>query len=328
MLRRRLGRAVAGLFALAAQAVLASASMAQPGGRPINLVVPYPPGGPADTVARVIAPVLAAELRRPIVIDNRAGASGMIGAGYVAQAAPDGNTLLINPTIHVILPGLMRDMPYDAVRDFTHLGVLVSVPLILAVNDKLPVGSVADLAAYARDNPGKMNFASSSTGSSAHLAGEQFKLMRKLDIQHIPYKGSAPAITDLIGGQVQMMFDSAPSMMPFVRGGKVRALAVTSAKRSSLAPDLPTMVESGYPDFVYGNWYGIWGPPGMPAQTAQAIIAAMQRTMQHKDLVEKLISQFGAEPVPGLYGDKFKEFAIVETDRYARLLEIAKIPKP
>lgn len=327
MLRHTRRLAASGLLALAAQAALVPAAMGQFGGKPINLVVPYPPGGPADTVARVIAPVLEAELHRPIVIDNRSGASGMIGAGYVAHAAPDGNTLLINPTIHVILPGLMRSMPYDAVRDFTHLGVLVSVPLILAVNDKLPVQSVADLASYARANPGKVNFASSSTGSSAHLAGEQFKLMRDLDIQHIPYKGSAPAITDLIGGQVQMMFDSAPSMMPFVRSGKVRALAVTSAQRSSLAPELPTMVESGYPDFVYGNWYGIWGPPGMPAQTAQAIITAMQRTMQHKELVEKLISQFGAEPVQGLYGDKFKEFAIAEKNRYAKLLEIARIPK-
>ncbi|MBV7481808.1 tripartite tricarboxylate transporter substrate binding protein [Bordetella sp. BOR01] len=300
---------------------------AQPGPRPVTLVVPYPPGGPADTVARVIAPTLESELGRPIIIDNRAGASGMIGAAYVAQAAPDGNTLLLNPTIHVILPGLMRSMPYDAVEDFTHLGVLVSVPLILAVNDKLPVKTVDELADYARAHLGTVNFASSSTGSSAHLAGEQFKLMRDLDIQHIPYKGSAPAITDLIGGQVQMMFDSAPSILPFVRSAKVRALVVTSPQRSAVAPELPTMVESGFPGFVHSNWYGLWGPRGMPPQAVQAIVAAMQRTMQHQDLTKKLVSQLGAEPVQGMYADAFKTFAASEKARYADLLQSAHIER-
>lgn len=298
---------------------------AQTGGRPVTLVVPYPPGGPADTVARVIAPVLGSELGRSIIIDNRAGASGMIGANFVAHAAPDGNTLLLNPTIHVILPSLIRNMPYDAVKDFTHIGVLVSVPLILAINTGLPVHTVGQMVDYARSHPGRVNFASSSIGSSAHLAGEEFKLMRGLDIQHVPYKGSAPAITDLIGGRVQMMFDSAPSMLPFVRSGKVRALAVTSAARSALAPELPTMVEAGFPGFVYGNWYGVWGPRGMSPDTVKTLVAAMQRTMQHRDLTEKLIKQLGAEPVKGVYGEKFQAFAVSEEARYAKLVQSAHI---
>ncbi len=305
--------------------VLSVNASAQTAEKPLVLVVPYPPGGPADTVARVIAPVLGSELNRDIVIDNRAGASGMIGASFVARAAPDGNTLLLNPTIHVILPSLIRDMSYDAIKDFTHIGALVSVPLILAINKDIPATSVDQLVDYSRKHMGSMNFASSSIGSSAHLAGEEFSALKKLGIQHVPYKGSAPAITELIGGRIQLMFDSAPSILPFVQSGKVRALAVTSATRSKVAPELPTMVEAGYPDFVYGNWYGVWGPKGMPADKVNTLIAAMQRTLQNKELIKRLVEQLGAEPTDGLFGEKFKAFAVSEEARYGKLVKAANI---
>ena len=207
--------------------------------KPVRVVVPYPPGGPTDVIVRVVANRLSESLGQPVVVENRAGASGMIGAELVAKAPPDGYTLLVNPSIHVILPSLVPKMAYDAIKDFTHITLLVSVPLFLVVNNSLPVRSVQDLIAYAKANPGKLNFASASSGSSSQLAGEQFKLFAGVQMQHIPYKGSTPALTDVMGGQVQMMFDSTPSAMPFVKSGKLRALAVTTAKRTGPRPTSP-----------------------------------------------------------------------------------------
>lgn len=291
---------------------------------PLKMVVPYPPGGPTDIIARTVTTAFAEELGRQVVIENRAGASGMIGAAAVSKAAPDGNTLLINPSIHVILPSLVPKMAFDAVRDFTHIGVLVSVPLILAVNPALPIHSVDELVAYIKRNPGKVNFASSSPGSSSQLGGEQFKLMAGVDIQHIPYKGSAPAITDLMGGRVQMMFDSAPSIMPFVKSGKVRGLAVTSAQRTRAAPDLKPMAESGYPAFNHSNWYGVWGPPGMSAEATERLIAVFRRTMQRQALRDRLV-ELGADPVDNLFGAQFEAYAKSELARFAKIVKDANV---
>jgi len=291
---------------------------------PLRLVVPYPPGGPTDIVARTISGALAEELGQQIVVDNRPGASGMIGATAVAKAPPDGNTLLLNPTIHVILPSLQQKMSYDAIKDFTHLGVTAAVPLVLAVNVDLPVKSVEELVKYAKAHPRQVFFATPGQGSSSHLAGEQFKMMAGIEIQQVPYKGSSPAIVDLIGGRVQMAFESLPSIIAYVRTGKVRALAVTSGTQTRAAPDLRTMEETGYAGFIHTNWYGMWGPPGMPAAVSERIIGALERTMQRKSVRDRLL-ELGADPVDGIYGAQFEAYAKKEMERYARLVKDAGI---
>jgi tripartite-type tricarboxylate transporter receptor subunit TctC len=284
----------------------------------VRLVVPYPPGGPADIVGRAVAQPWSEALARTIVIDNRAGASGAIGADLVAKAAPDGNTLLLNPSIHVILPSLKK-LPYDAVADFTHLGVAAGVPLLLVVNNDIPAKSVEELVGYAKRQPNGLTYATSSQGSSSHLAGEQMKMMAGIKMQQVPYKGSAPAITDLIGGQVNMMFDSLPSIQPFVKSGKLRALAVTTPTRSALVPAIPTMDESGFPGFHHTNWYGVWGPAAMPRDTTANLVRALQSAMGRPDVRSRFL-ELGAEPIDGLYGDRFREFASREMSRYAKLV--------
>jgi len=314
-IRRRL------LLALTATACLSAASPAfAADAQAVRLVVPYPAGGPADIVARAIAQPLSEALGRTLLVDNRPGASGMIGATSVARAAPDGSTLLLNPSIHVILPSLRPNVTYRPVDDFTHLGVTVGVPLILAINNDLPVNSVEELVAYAKQHPGRLSFATSSLGSSSHLAGEQLKMMAGIDILHVPYKGSAPAITDLIGGQVQIMFDSLPSILPFVKTGRVRALAVTTPQRAAAMADLKTMEEAGFQGFNHTNWYGMWGPADMPAGVSAPLIAALQKAMARPDLRARLL-ELGAQPIDGLYGDQFKRFAVSETERYAKLIK-------
>ena len=292
--------------------------------RPVRIVVPYPPGGPTDVIVRVVGNRLSESLGQAVVIENRAGASGMIGAELVANAQPDGYTLLVNPSIHVILPSLVQKMAYDAIKDFTHITLLVSVPLFLVVNNALPVRNVRDLIAYAKANPGKLNFASSSSGSSSQLAGEQFKLLAGVDMQHVPYKGSTPALTDVMSGQVHMMFDSTPSAMPFVKSGKLRALAVTTAKRTGAAPDIPSMAESGLAGFDHSNWYGVWGPPGMPREVSNKLSAAIATTMQKKDVRDRLVD-LGADPVDGVSPAQFEAYAKSELERFAKIVKQAGV---
>ena len=250
--------------------------------KPVRVVVPYPPGGPTDVIVRVIANGLTESLGQPVIVENRAGASGMIGAELVAKAPPDG------------------------------------------VNNSLPVRSVQDLIAYAKANPGKLNFASASSGSSSQLAGEQFKLFAGVEMQHIPYKGSTPALTDVMGGQVQMMFDSTPSAMPFVKSGKLRALAVTTAKRTQAAPDIPSMAESGLPGFDHSNWYGVWGPPGLPREVVAKLGVAIAATMQKKDVRDRLV-ELGADPVDGVTPAQFEAYAQSELARFARVVKQAGV---
>ncbi len=307
--------------------VLAAASFASAQdypARPVRIIVPYPPGGPTDVIVRVIANRLTESLGQPVVVENRAGASGMIGAELVAKAPPDGYTLLVNPSIHVILPSLIPKMAYDAIKDFTHITLLVSVPLFLVVNNSLPVKNVQDLIAYAKANPGKLNFASASSGSSSQLAGEQFKLFAGVQMQHIPYKGSTPALTDVMGGQVQMMFDSTPSAMPFVKSGKLRALAVTTAKRTQAAPDIPSMAESGLPGFDHSNWYGVWAPPGLPRDVVNKLSTAIAATMQKKDVRDRLVD-LGADPVDGVSPAQFEAYAQSELARFAKIVKQAGV---
>jgi tripartite-type tricarboxylate transporter receptor subunit TctC len=275
-------------------------------------------------IVRVASIGLAEQLKQSIVIDNRAGASGMIGSELVARAVPDGHTLLVNPSIHVILPSLVAKMNYDAVKDFTHITTMASVPLMLVVSPSLPVKNLKEFIAFAKANPAKLNFASSSPGSSSHLAGEQIKALMGTNMQHIPYKGSVPALTDVAAGEVQFMFDSTPSSMPFIKGGRVRALAVTTGRRTQAAPDIPTMAEAGLPGFEQTNWYGVWGPRGMPRAITDKLAGAIRSVMQRPDIRSRL-TELGADPAGEMSPAEFEKFAIGELARYARVVKQAGI---
>ena len=287
--------------------------------RPIRLVVPFPPGGPTDVLARIVAPRLAERLGQPVVIDNKPGASGMVGADAVAKAAPDGHTLLVNASIHVINPSLYPKQPYDAIADFAAVSNLADVPLVLAVNPKVPAQSVKELVALARSAKTTLAFASAGNATSQHLSGEAFKVAAGIDMLHVPYKGSAPALTDLIGGQVQLMFDSLPSSMPFVRSGAIRALAVTTPRRSSALPEVPTVAEAGYPGFSMSTWYGVWAPAGTPGAVVQRLsgdIAAIVRLPDVRAQFDKL----GAEPV-GNTAAEFAAFTKAELVKWAAIVK-------
>lgn len=270
----------------------------------VRLVTPYPAGGPTDVVARVLARPLSEELGKSVVVDNRTGASGTIGAGNVARSSPDGSVLLLNTSIQVILPHLTK-LPYDTLADFTPIGQVNTIPFILVVNKNLPFRNLAELVTYAKRNPGKLNYASNSSGSASNLAAEQFKRLAGVSLVHIPYRGSAPAIADLIGGQVQLMFEQGPSISAYLKSGQLRALAVTSLRRSGFAPDVPTFTEEGYP-FVYSNWQGIWAPPGLSAATTSRLTAALRNVMARPDVRQRL-SDLGTEPST-LVGDDFDAF--------------------
>jgi tripartite-type tricarboxylate transporter receptor subunit TctC len=287
----------------------------------MRLVVPYPPGGPTDVVARVLAKPLSDELGRSVVVENRAGGSGTIGAGAVARAPGDTNMLLLNTSIQVILPHLTK-LPYDTLEDFTPVGQVNSIPFILVVNKDLPFKTLSDLIAYAKAHPGQLNFASNSSGSASQLAAEQFKRLAGVNLVHVAYKGSAPAITDLIGGQVQLMFEQGPSVAPFLKSGQLRALAVTSATRSPLVPDVPTFGEAGLP-FVYSNWQGIWAPRGLPDASAQRLVTALRNVLQQPEVRQRL-QELGTEP-SSLVGKDFGKFVKQQYDAIGDVVRFANI---
>ncbi len=256
--------------------------------RPLQLVVPYAPGGPVDLSARLLAPKLQQALGQPLVVENRAGAGGNIGAEFVAKSAPDGHTLVMGAiATHAINPALYPNLPYDPVRDFRHVALVVQVPNVLVVNNDLPVKSVQDLVALAKEKPGKLDFASGSTGSTGHLAGELFKQLTGTYMVHIPYKGSAPASADLLAGRVHLMFDNLASALPNIRAGKLRALAVTTAKRSSFVPELPTLEESGL-SFDMTTWWGVMAPAKTPQPVVDRLAAEISNAISSPDLAERL----------------------------------------
>jgi tripartite-type tricarboxylate transporter receptor subunit TctC len=260
------------------------------------MVVPYPPGGPTDITARVVAAEMSKTIGQSVVIDNRPGASGMIGSEMVTKAAPDGYTLLANASIHVINPSVYPDMRFDAIKDFTPITQLAQVPLVLVVPANSPIKSVKDLVEYAKANPGKVNFGSAGSASAQHLAGESFKIAAGIQMQHIPYKGSAPALTDLAGGQLQLMFDSMPSATPMINSGKLRAIAVTTTVRAKARPDLPTIAESGFPGFDISTWYAYWAPKGTPADIIEKLAASAAQALKNPEVIAKY-EAMGAEPV-------------------------------
>ncbi len=240
--------------------------------RPVRLVVPLSPGGFADTPTRMLAPRLSEQLGRQFFVENKPGAGGTIGADFVAKSAPDGYTLLVTGTPHVISAHLYKKLPYDALRDFTHIALIASGPYALVVNpQKLPVISVKELITAARAQPGKIDFASSGNGSAQHLVGALFNSMAGIDLNHVPYKGSGPAMQDLIAGQVGVSFAGVPNVLGHVRSGRLRALGVTTATRWSELPDVPTLAEAGVPGYEATLWLNVSGPAGMPADIVQRL---------------------------------------------------------
>ena len=256
--------------------------------RPLHLIVPYAAGGPVDLSARLLAPALQQALGQPVLVENKPGAGGNIGADFVAKSAPDGYTLVIGAiATHAINPALYANFPYDPVRDFRHIALLVQVPNVLVVNNELRPRSVAELIALAKAQPGRLDFASGSTGSTGHLAGELFKQLTGTYMVHIPYKGSAPAVADLLAGRVQLMFDNLASALPNIQAGKVRALAVTTVRRSSFLPQLPTLAESELKGFDMTTWWGLMAPARTPQPIVDRLAAEATKALQAPELRER-----------------------------------------
>jgi tripartite-type tricarboxylate transporter receptor subunit TctC len=284
---------------------LAASAMSAPYGalaadypvRPVRVIVPYAPGGALDTVARVLAAPLGETLGQSIVIYNHPGGGGLVGMNEAAKAPPDGYTLLLDHSGLTYMPGLHAELPFDPVKDFAGVITAVSGSYVLAVNNDLAVRSVADLIAYAKSYPGRLSYGSAGVGTSIHLAGEFFARTAGIDIVHVPYKGAAPAVTDLVGGQIPMMFGPTTDILPLARAGKIRALAVTSPQRSALAAELPTVAEAlaGYE--VVG-WYGLAAPAGTPNDVIAKLNGAANRVLQAPDLIAKY-NRLGFEPVGG-----------------------------
>src|ERR1700681_275677 len=277
MIRRSLRAVLLAFMAWSASGALAQAYPT----RSIRLVVPFPPAGTTDILAREVAQRLSVSLGQSVIIDNRPGAAGNIGSDLVAKSAPDGYTLLMGTVgTHAINPSLYARMPYDHVKDFVPIVLVAGVPNVLEVTPSLPVNSVADLIKLAKEKPGQLNFASSGSGTSIHLSGELFKTMAGVDMVHVPYKGSAPALIDLMGGQVQLMFDNLPSSLAQIKAGKLRAIAVTSAQRAPALPNVPTIAESGLPGFEASSWFGLLAPAGTPAAVVARINADVNQWLQ------------------------------------------------
>ncbi len=287
--------------------------------RPVRVMLPYPPGGPTDVLVRIVAAKLTDAMGQSFTVDNKAGASGMIGSAEVAKAAPDGYTLLGNASIHVINPSLYPKATFDAIADFAPITQLASVPLILVVNNDLPVKNVRELIGYGKANPTRLNFASSGNAAAQHLAGESFKIATGIQMQHVPYKGSTPALTDLIGGQVQLMFDSMPSATPFVKSGKLRALAVSTSKRSAAFPDLPTLAEAGVPGFDISTWYGLWAPKSTPKDLVDRLAAEVAKILKSAEVRDRYAA-LGAEPV-GSSPEEFAAYCKSELLKWSKIVK-------
>jgi tripartite-type tricarboxylate transporter receptor subunit TctC len=289
--------------------------------RAVHLVVPYAPGGPVDVSARLLAPQLQQALGQPVVVENKPGAGGNIGADFVAKSAADGYTLVMGAiATHAINPALYSNFPYDPVRDFRHVALIVQVPNVLVVNNDLPASNVAELIALAKSKPGRLDFASGSSGSTGHLAGELFKQLTGTYMVHIPYKGSAPASADLFAGRVQLMFDNLASALPSIRAGKVRALAVTTARRTAFLPQLPTLEESGLKGFDMTTWWGLMAPARTPDAVVNRLAAETTKAIDSPSLRERL-SAMGSDSPSVRTPEQFTQFVDRERRVYGELVK-------
>ncbi|MGZ5138177.1 MAG: tripartite tricarboxylate transporter substrate binding protein [Burkholderiales bacterium] len=291
--------------------------------RPVRVVVPFPPGGGADVTIRIMSDALRAQLGQPIVVENRAGASTIIGTDLVAKARPDGYTLLMVTSTFAINPSLHATLPYDPLKDLAPITLVALTPYIVVVHPSLPVRSIKDLIALAKSKPGELNYASVGNGSSTHLATEMFASRAGVKMVHVPYKGSAPAVTDLIGGHVTTYFGSMPGSLPQARAGKLRALAVTGPSRAPAAPEVPTVAESGLPGYEFTAWYGLFAPSGTPPGIIGQLHNAITKVLDRGDVRERFAAE-GNQPS----GETPQQFAAtVKADivKYARIVKDAQI---
>ena len=292
--------------------------------KPIRIIVPFAPGGPADLLPRLIGPKLTEAWGQPVVVENKPGAGGNIGMDALAKAAPDGYTLVIGPNGNLVVnPHLYPNLPYDVFRDFTPVTLVASFSNVLVVNPEVPAKTVPELIALAKAKPGALSYGSPGTGSQAHLGGEFLKLMAGIDIIHVPYNGTAPAMRDLLGGQISFMFAQTSSALPQVQSGKLRALGVASARRSAQLPDVPTIAESGLPGFEAVSWYALLAPAGTPKEIVTRLQAEIARILQLPDIREKLALQ-GGEPV-GNTPEQLSSMLKSESSRYADIVKRANI---
>ena len=292
--------------------------------KPIRIVVTYPPGGPTDIVARAVGQKLTEAWAQPVVIDNRAGAGGIVGTEVVARAVPDGYTLLLGTSAGLAInPALNSKLPYNAFTDFAPISLIVINPQILVFNASFAPNSVKELIQFAKARPGQINYASVGPGSPNHLGMELLKSMAGIDIVHIPYKGTSPAVTDLLTGQVSLMFNSMPSVLPQVRAGKLKGIAVGSAKRSQAAPEIPTVAEAGVPGFEYVTWYGLFAPAATPKEIVAKLHGEMVRMLGERELAQRFASQ-GAEPASTTPAELAK-FMRAEHERWKQVIKSGRI---
>ena len=289
--------------------------------KPIKFVIGFAPGGATDLIGRLMAKKMGDALGQPIIIENKGGASSNIGADAVAKSAPDGYTFYVNAITNAINVSLFSKLPFDFEKDFEPVALFALVPNILVVHPSVKANSVKEFIELARANPGKLAYASSGNGTSIHLSGELFKIMAKVDLLHVPYKGSAPAVTDLLGGQVQCMFDNMPSSLPHVKSGKLRALAVTTKQRSPSAPDVPTIDEAGVPGFDVSSWFGLMAPKSTPREIVARMNAEANNALNSAD-IRKSFLELGAVAAPmsaGAYG----EYIRAEIKKWAEVVKVS-----
>jgi len=315
------------LFAAACAALLAagsaSAQVATYPGKPVRLIISFTPGSATDIVGRAVSAKLAEMWGQPVIAENRVGAGGSIGSAVVVQSTPDGYTLLANSSAHASNPAIYAKLPYDTLKDFTNLSPLAGQPNVLIVGTQSGWKTLADFVGAAKAKPGELNFSSAGIGSGTHLNLEKLKLMTGVNVTHIPYKGTPEAIGDTIAGRVCCYFAPITAAVPHVNGGKAVALGVSSAKRSALLPDVPTIAESGVPGFEYNLWVGLWGPPNMPPDLAEKINRDVQRALASPDLRDRLM-RLGAEPMQ-MTIPEFTEFVRREIEDSQRIIKAAGI---
>lgn len=317
--RRTVLQAIAAASLGAALVPAAFAAEAFPN-KPITMVVPFVAGGTTDILARIVGQSLGEELGQPVIIDNRAGAGGNIGGQFAARAPADGYTIFMGTVgTHAINEWLYKKMPFSPNKDFAPLTRVANVPNLLVANPAQPFKNVKELISYAQAHPGQVNFGSSGSGSSIHLSGELFKMMTKVDMIHIPYKGSAPAVTDLLGNQIAIMFDNMPSAIQHVRSGKLRPLAVTTAKRSPELPDVPTVAEAGVPGYEATSWFGLFAPTKTPADVQAKLHAAIIKVLQKPDVIKKIGDQ-GGEVVTESQAE-FGKFIAAENEKWKQVVK-------
>jgi tripartite-type tricarboxylate transporter receptor subunit TctC len=287
--------------------------------KPVRIVVPFPPGGPADIFGRGLAQGMSGELGQPVVVENVSGVGGVLGVDRVAKAAPDGYLLALNSASTLsIAPFSLARMPYDANQDFALITVVVRVPEVLAVHPSVPANSFGEFLAYVKQNPGKVNFGSAGSGSITHLAGELLKSEAKLDMVHVPYKGAAPAVADLLGGQVQMGIFDVPILLGHIRNGRLKALAITSAQRTATLPEVPTTGELGYPNVTSDNWYGLVAPAGTPGEVLKRIHAAASAALRAPALVAQYAKVSGLAS-PGTPRE-YAQFLAAEQAKWSKVV--------